>query len=168
MAAIFSFKCSCCGEFHEGSPSFGFRAPDPYLEQSEEIQDKGELGSDLCFYEDEDGIHYFARVVLNVPIIGVQEPFLWGVWVSLSKESYDHYIETYDNPDMERIYFGWFSNYLPWYSNTYALATDVFHRNGGDRPYLELHEVENELYNDFKNSISIEKAQEIAEKCMHG
>ena len=58
MAAIFSFKCSCCGELHEGSPSFGFRAPDPYLEQSDEIQEKGELGSDLCFYEDEDGEVY--------------------------------------------------------------------------------------------------------------
>lgn len=168
MAAIFSFTCSCCGELHEGSPSFGFNAPNPYLDQSEQVQDKGELGSDLCLYEDEDGMHYFIRVVLNIPIIGVTEPFMWGVWVSLSKESYDHYVETYDEPDEGNGYFGWFCNYLPWYSDTYAMATDVRPQTGGDRPYLELHESEHELYLDYANGISIEKAQEIAEKCMHG
>ncbi|HAS8215020.1 TPA: DUF2199 domain-containing protein, partial [Vibrio vulnificus] len=29
MSSIFAFKCSSCEEIHEGSPSFGFRAPDP-------------------------------------------------------------------------------------------------------------------------------------------
>ncbi len=47
MAAIFSFKCSSCGGIHEGSPSIGFRAPDPYLEQTKQIQDTGTLNSDL-------------------------------------------------------------------------------------------------------------------------
>jgi hypothetical protein len=90
MAGIFSFKCSCCGKLHEGSPSFGFKAPDPYLDQTEEIKEKGKLGDDLCYYEDEDGVHYFARTIIEVPIHGVSEPFMWGVWVSLSKESYEH------------------------------------------------------------------------------
>ena len=31
MAGIFAFTCSYCGEVHEGSPSFAYRAPDPYL-----------------------------------------------------------------------------------------------------------------------------------------
>jgi len=41
MASIFSFKCSSCGELHEGAPSFGYRAPDPYLDQSTEVQEAG-------------------------------------------------------------------------------------------------------------------------------
>ncbi len=167
MAGIFSFKCSSCGKVHEGSPSFGFDAPDPYLEQSETIQNKGELSSDLCQYEDEDGMHYFARVIIEIPIIGVTEPFMWGVWVSLSKESYDHYVETYDNPERDKIYFGWFCNYLPYYENTHALATDVQPEEKGQRPTLKLHETNHELYDDFTNGISIEKAQKIAETCMH-
>jgi hypothetical protein len=168
MAGIFSFNCSGCGKIHEGSPSFAFEAPDPYLEQSDQVKEKGKLGSDLCFYEDEQGYHYFVRVIIELPIHGVSEPFMWGVWVSLSEESYNHYVETYDEPDVSRIYFGWLCNYLPYYENTYALATNVHPREGGDRPLLSLHESDHELYSDFVNGMSIQKAQEIAEKCMHG
>ena len=55
MAGIFSFKCSCCGKQHEGSPSFGFKAPDPWFGQPEEIKQAGKIGDDLCYYTDEDG-----------------------------------------------------------------------------------------------------------------
>jgi len=168
MAGIFCYTCSCCGELHEGSPSFSFNAPNPYLEQSEEIKKEGKSGSDLCYYKDEDGYHYFVRVIVEIPIIGIEDPFMWGVWVSLSEESYEHYVETFDEPDIDKAYFGWFSNYLPYYDQTYALATEVIPRENGERPYLNIHEVDHEFYDDFKNGITIEKAQKIAEICMHG
>lgn len=167
MAGIFSFKCSSCGEVHEGSPSFAFRAPDPYLEQSAEVQEAGELGSDLCSYEDEDGMHYFIRVCLEIPIHGVTEPFLWGVWVSLSKQNFDHYVETYDSPNTTDQYFGWFCNYLPYYENTYALKTQAHPRSGNTRPYIELEESDHQLSIDYHQGITIQKAQKIAEQIMH-
>lgn len=168
MAGILSFKCSCYGKQHEGSPSFGFKAPDPWLGQSEKVKQEGRIGDDLCYYTDEDGTHYFARVVIEIPIHGVAEPFMWGVWVSLSKESYEHYLETWDEPDPDRAYFGWFCSKLPYYETTYSLAADVHPQADGARPYLCLHEVEHELYHDSVNGISIEKAQKIAEIAMHG
>ncbi|HAS8631743.1 TPA: DUF2199 domain-containing protein [Vibrio vulnificus] len=168
MSSIFAFKCSSCEEIHEGSPSFGFRAPDPYLEQPEEVQNEGKLGSDLCYYKDEDGYHYFIRVILEIPIIGVEEPFMWGVWVSLSESSYNHYVEMYEQPDINRTYFGWLCNYLPYYETTYALATDVHPRLDGARPFIVLHETDHELHEDFMKGIEISKAQKIAELCMHG
>lgn len=167
MVGIFSFKCSSCEEIHEGSPSFGFNAPDPYLEQSEDVQASGKLTDDLCFYTDEDGTHYFVRAVLEIPINGVTEPFTWGVWSSLSKASYDRYVETYNEPDTEDCYFGYLSNYIPSYENTYALKLDVQPRENNQRPDLILHDTEHELVNDFENGISVSKAQEIAEMCMH-
>jgi hypothetical protein len=167
MAGIFSFKCSSCDEIHEGSPSFACRAPDPYLEQSKEIQAAGKLTDDLCWYEDEDGMHYFIRVCLEIPIIGVTEPFIWGVWVSLSKASYDRYVETYDSPDTTDQYFGWFCNYLGYYENTYALKTQVHPRAENNRPFIELEETDHPLSIDFHHGISIHRAQEIAEKIMH-
>ena len=101
MAAIFSFKCTSCGEIHEGSPSFAFKAPDPWVEQSDEIRENGKLGEDFCYYEDADGLHYFARVIIEIPIHGIEEGFMWGVWVSLSKESYTHYFEHFDEPEFD-------------------------------------------------------------------
>lgn len=167
MAGIFSFKCSCCGELHEGSPSFGYRAPDPYLEQPKEAQDAGELTTDTCRYRDEDGEHYFIRACLEVPIHGVEQPFLWGVWVSLSEKNFNRYLETYDDADTNDCYFGWFSNYLPFYEKTYALKTHVHPRTGGTRPYIVLEQTDHPLAVDFHQGISIQRAQEIAEAIMH-
>ncbi|WP_281543701.1 DUF2199 domain-containing protein [Grimontia sp. SpTr1] len=168
MAGIFSFKCSSCDEIHEGSPSFAYRAPDPWFDQPDEVREAGKLGDDLCYYKDEDGYHYFARVILEIPIHGVTDPFMWGVWVSLSEKSYDHYIATWDEPEDGMGYFGWFCNRLPYYENTHSLATDVMPQPDGQRPTLTLHETKHELYEDFTHGISIEKAQKIAEICMHG
>ncbi len=167
MASIFSFKCSSCAEVHEGAPSFGFRAPDPYLEQSTEVQEAGHLGSDLCWYEDVDGKHYFIRVCLEVPIHGFPDSFMWGVWVSLSKGSFDRYVETYDEPDENDSYFGWFCNYLPYYEQTYGLKTQVHPRCGGDRPYITVEETDHPLSVDFHQGLSINRAQEIAEAAMY-
>ncbi|QQX81035.1 DUF2199 domain-containing protein [Shewanella sp. KX20019] len=167
MAGIFSFKCSSCDKIHEGSPSFGFNAPDPYLDQSEDVKEQGKLTEDLCFYTDEDGTHYFVRAVMEISIDGVSEPFTWGVWSSLSKSSYDRYVETYDNPDLKDCFFGYLSNYLPYYKNTYALKLEVQPQENNQRPQLVPHESEHQLVIDFKNGINISRAQEIAEKCMH-
>jgi hypothetical protein len=167
MAAIFSFVCSCCDKVHEGSPSFGFRAPDPYLMQSEEIQKAGHLGTDLCRYEDEDGMHYFVRACLEIPIYGIEQPFMWGVWVSLSEKNYERYVDTYDNPDTSDEYFGWFCNLLPYYPRTLSLKTTVHPRSGNTRPYVALEETDHPLFIDFHEGISIARAQEIAEFSMH-
>lgn len=168
MAGIFSFTCSCCGKLHKGSPSFGFKRPDPWLAQPDNIKEKGKESDDLCYYEDKQGMNYFARVILEIPIHGIETPFLWGVWVSLSQQSYDHYCETWDNPDKDHAYFGWLCSKLPYYESTYSLATNVFHNTLGKRPLIHLQESDHELYQDFIKGMSIEKAQKIAELCMHG
>lgn len=167
MAAIFSFKCSDCGNIHEGSPSYGFRAPAPYLEQSKQVQDAGRLTSDLCEYADEEGEHYFVRGCIEIPIHGVADPFLWGVWVSLSRTNYDRYVATYDAPVSSDAYFGWLCNYLPWYEETYALKTQVKPRLGGVRPNVTLEKTSHPLSVDLYEGITIEKAQQIAKAIMH-
>jgi hypothetical protein len=167
LAAIFAFRCSTCSQLHEGSPSFGFRAPDPYLEQSKAIQDAGRLTSDLCEYEDEDGRHFFVRGCLEIPIRGISAPFLWGVWASLSERSYRRYIETYDKPDSTDRFFGWLCNYLPCYPRTYALKTHVHPRTGGDRPDIVPERSDHPLSIDFYGGITVERAQEIAEAIIH-
>lgn len=168
MAAIFSFTCVSCDEIHEGSPSFSFRAPDPYLGQPQAVQEAGHLGSDLCRYEDADGLHFFVRVVLEVPIHGIADPFLWGVWVSLSETNYRRYVDTYDDPDPSDRYFGWFCNTLPWYPDSRNLKTEVQPRAGGQRPCIVLEETSHPLSMDSHEGISVARAQQIAEAAMHG
>ncbi|ABS08552.1 DUF2199 domain-containing protein [Shewanella baltica] len=61
---------------------------------------------------------------------------------------------------------GWLGNW-PFYTNTYALKIYVNPRDNNQRPLLTLHESEHDLVCDFVNGISIFRAQEIAEQCMH-
>ena len=126
MAAIFAFKCNCCGDIHEGSPSFGFRAPDHYAALPAEQQSANKLSDDLCVIERNGTVDRFIRAVLEVPIHGVSEPFLWGVWVSLSEKSFERYVETFDEPVPGDGFFGWVCNEISLYPHEHARAADVF------------------------------------------
>ncbi len=171
MAAIFAFTCSCCGKIHEGSPSFGFKVPDHYARLTEEQKSSvGQISSDLCTITRDEGTDYFIRAVLEVPIHGVSEPFMWGLWVSLSEKSFRRYVATYDNPVEGDGFFGWVCNKVPWYPPAGSLATDVRVQLNGDRPLLVLHHGsanDHPLIVDQRNGISVVKAQEIAEFLQH-
>lgn len=167
MTPEFSFDCEVCGEPHTGAPGFGFEAPDLFLEQSDKIREAGVLGPELCEYEDSEGVHYFARVVLEIPIEDCEEPFLWSVWVLLSEESFEHYVEHYDEPVPDCMYFGLLCNSLPYYENALGISADVHPRANGERPFLAVHSIKHELYKDFSRGINAAKAQKIAQICLH-
>lgn len=167
MAAIFAFQCSVCGETHEGSPSFSYDAPLNYLQLSEKEKQNAKLNSDVCIIKHGDGIDRFIRVVLEVPIHGVAESFMWGAWVSLSQESLERYLNTWDSPDESDSYFGWLCNRLPYYPDTMSLKTTVHPRQGGLRPYLTLECNGHPLAEHLYEGITIQQAQEIAEHAMH-
>lgn len=171
MPAIFAFKCSCCGEVHEGSPSFAFHAPDHYVNLSDEQKAaRATLTDDFCTITHDEGTDRFIRAVLEVPIHGVDEPFLWGVWVSLSEKSFDRYWKTYDDPVAGDGYFGWVCNRIALYPYAQARPADVHVQPGGQRPKVELHRRDPEddpLVIDQVNGISVARAQELAERAMH-
>ena len=171
MAAIFAFKCSCCGEIHEGSPSFGFIAPDPYANLSEAQKTAmGKITEDICTVEHEERTDYFIRAVLEVPIHGVEAPFLWGVWVSLSEKSFRRYEETYHSPVQGEGFFGWVCNRISLYPYEPSRPSDVVIQLGGNRPKVVLHKGDPEddpLVIDQVNGISVARAQALAERAMH-
>jgi hypothetical protein len=172
MTAIFSFQCARCGKLHEGSPSFSFRAPHHYTGLSEEQKSTmGKLSEDFCSITHDEGTDYFIRTILKVPIHGVAEPFLWGVWVSLSKNSFDRYAETYDAPVAGESFFGWVCNNISCYPTSVPRAADVIVQPGRERPKLFLHQSDDEqdqLVIDQRDGISVDRARELAEKAMHG
>ncbi|NRF72449.1 DUF2199 domain-containing protein [Aquincola sp. S2] len=172
MPAIFAFTCTCCGKLHEGSPSFAFNAPDHYANLTEEQKARiGKLNSDVCTIAHEDRTDYFIRTILEIPIEGVAEPFTWGVWVSLSKKSFERYLDTYDTPVEGEGFFGWLCNAIPNYpSGPSSRPTDVIVQLNRQRPKLLLHRGEQEtdpLVIDQHQGISVARAQSLAEQAMH-
>lgn len=172
MPAIFEFTCSRCGKVHEGSPSFGFRAPDQYssLSDAQKVE-LGSLSEDFCTITNESGTDRFVRAVLEVPIHGVEQPFIWGVWVSLSEKSYARYRETFGAPVEGEAFFGWVCNTLTPYPCAQPRGADVVVQGGRRRPKVVLHRGDPEddrLVLDQMHGISASRAQAIAERVMHG
>ena len=165
----FKFTCSRCGQVHEGSPSFGYSSPHQYDELNDEEKSKiASLSEDFCEIRHPDQTDRFIRVVLEVPINGVEEPFLWGVWVSLSETNFEKYRENFKNETYEDSYFGWFCNRLPYYPNTLSLKSRAIVKPGKQRPKLELEPTDHPLAEDCQNGIAWEKVVEIVQVARHG
>ena len=174
MAAIFAFTCTCCGEVHKGSPSFGFTAPAPYsrLTQAEQAS-IAELSDDLCVIQHPEGTQYFVRAILEVPIHGVDEPFLWGVWVSASASSFERYVDSYEHAVQSDGFFGWLCNHIGVYPWEQSRPANVYIQADGTRPLVVLHRNaegadSDALVMDQHEGISIARAQALAEQAMHG
>ncbi len=165
MSENFDFVCATCGEAHEGSASLSFRAPDLYFSVPEvERLERTQLDDDFCTV---DGEHFFIRTCLEIPIHDLEEPFLWGVWSSLSQANFERYRASFDAPDQDGKYFSWLSSRLPWYPDTRSLKTWVHVLPGGARPLVELERTDHPLSVDFFHGISIQRAREIYEAALH-
>src|SRR6266478_1691053 len=107
----FEFTCASCGQVHKGSPSFSFMAP-VYFSEEEMKKGNATLDSDFCVIGNSD---FFIRTILEIPIQGHDEPFTWGVWVSLKKENFEVYKSGFLSGQQDGEYFGWLSSRLPYY-----------------------------------------------------
>jgi len=145
--------------------------PDQYACLSDEQRAAiGKISSDFCTITHEEGVDYFIRAVLEVPIHGVEQPFLWGIWVSLSEKSFNRYAETYDSPVEGEGFFGWVCNSIPTYPCERSRAADVVVQVGGQRPKVLLHRGDHEddpLVIDQVHGITVSRAQKIAECLFH-
>lgn len=163
----FEFKCRCCGEVHRGMPSFAAEAPLSYFAMPEdEREGRCVLGTDSCIIDNE---HFFVRGCIEIPVHGHHDPLSWGVWVSLSRTSFDQWAEAFDLKERAHIgpFFGWLNAWLKPYPDTVSLKTRVHLRNNGIRPYIELEPTDHPLAIEQRNGISEERVVEIYELVVH-
>jgi hypothetical protein len=142
-----TFQCSCCGERLSGPPlAWHFSAPNAWLALP----------------------HFFISGLVEIPILddGV---FAWGIWVSLSRASFERSCELWQDPKRvsEPTYFGWFCNSLPGYPETLHLKTAVHSREVGVRPYIELEATDHPLAVEQGNGITMARVRQIAEQMHH-
>jgi len=164
---MFTFKCSTCDELHEGMPTFGWRAPLSYYEVPEEEREKRcDLGSDDCVIDEK---FFFVRGCLEIPVIGEEDKFSWGVWVSLSEASYLEWTKCFKSEKRSHIgpFFGWLNAWLKPYPDTVNLKTMLHLRDNGIRPFIELEPTDHPLAVEQREGITVERVAEIYSLMMH-
>jgi hypothetical protein len=159
----YAWTCRCCGKQFNTLPlDFACKAPDHWFEIPEsERQGRGKLDSDLCMIDRKDT---FVRGCLEIPIVGQDDCFVWGVWVSVSRESFERVLELWNAPviENEEPKFGWLCNNISLYPPTLNLKTNLHLRGGGTRPTIELEPTDHPLAIEQRRGISVERVQEIA------
>lgn len=145
-----------------------FTSPAPaYWQPGMEQADDCILSSDQCVIQ---GEAFFVRGLIELPVIGRDDVFSWGVWVSLSEKSFEQASEQWDTPgrETEPAYFGWLATDLSPYSpSTINLKTMVHTRPVGERPFIELEPTDHPLAFEQRMGITMERAQQIAEALLH-
>lgn len=163
-----SYECRRCGERHRDLPmSYGTDAP-AYWDPSLAGDKSSTLEQEQCIIKDE---HFFVRGRLVIPVNhAAGTEFDWGVWVSLSRDSFTRALSLWTTPGREREqpYFGWMSTELPLYQpSTLSLKTRVHTQAVGQRPLIELEPTDHPLAVEQRTGITLARVQEIAETLLH-
>jgi hypothetical protein len=161
------FACQHCKQRHPGPPT-GFALPAPDYWSPRLTDDPlNVLEPEICVIR---GQGFFVRGLIEIPVIDHDEPFVWTVWVSLSKDNFLRAVEQWDRPGRENEppYFGWLSNQIPTYpTSTLNLKTNLHTRPLGERPRIELEPTNHPLAVEQRNGITVARVREIAETLLH-
>lgn len=136
-----NLQCAFCGGTHDIlDAAWHFREPVQWLLASEVERERSAITEDQCQLVTHEGMHFFIRALLNLPIKGSDQVFTWGVWCSLSEKSYAEVSDNWENPDRTSLgpYFGWLCSSIPGYPDTVYLKTILHQREVGLRPKVEL------------------------------
>jgi hypothetical protein len=162
------WRCNRCGEEHVGLPhDWAYDSP-VYWDGGRAADDF--LTEDLCRWTDDDGKPgYFIRGVLSIPVRGGRDDFRYGIWSSLSEQSFERVVELWEDPSRiaESPYFGWLSNSIPGYPETLNLPLDVVTDELNLRPRLVLHPGEHPLVREQREGIPVARVRELAELNLH-
>jgi hypothetical protein len=155
-----------CDEWHEGFPTLGYPEPDlvsqiPETERAKRLF----LSSDYCVVDEK---HFFVRCVLQLPIIGMDDEFGWGIWSSLSEPNFIRYQDcSGDDRSALGSMFGYMCNRLPRYPDTINLKLSLRPRNQELRPVATLEPTDHPLAVEQREGIALEKVLEFVGPWLH-
>jgi hypothetical protein len=82
----------------------------------------------------------------------------------LSEASFKKTKELWENQELLEPMYGWLSTALPCYTNTVNLKALVHSRANGIRPYIEIETTDHPLAKEFRDGVTFERVQQIAEE----
>jgi len=135
--------------------------------RKEERDSRTVFGSDQCIV---DSKLFFVRGLAEVPVIGNDEPFLWGLWTSVLEDVYDAISECREIKGREKShgpFKGRLANSLSVYPETLNLKVKIILQPVGARPLFVIEDVKHPLGLQQRFGITQQEANELASLLLH-
>ena len=133
------WTCKCCGKQFNSLPfAYALDEPDPWQAVPEfDRRLRGILTTDRCMI---DRTQFCIRGRVEIPVTDCKDIFIWGIWVSVSREAYDRISELWNTEirEHEPAIPGTLCSDISIYPSTTGLACTLHLRNAGRRPSIKL------------------------------
>lgn len=165
-----NFRCACCGQSFGGIFNIDYDHPDawPHGEYRNNVGEPIKvghdfLGSDFCWANGD----VFIRGLVEIPIVGTEMRFGFGVWSTLHPANAKAYFEVFGTEQELGLgtCFGWLSNDLPVYGTGGFLQTSVNFQGNGKRPLFTVFDENTQLSSDQLTGISFDQLLDIYAAC---
>jgi hypothetical protein len=132
----------------------------------EELDQRLVLTPDQCVI---DGRDFYLRGRILVPVIGLEEPFVWGVWAEVSPMNFVRTNELWsvEGREAELPFSGWLNSQLPVFGDTFNLEVSVQTQRVGQRPQFTVVDEDHPLAVEQRDGITMQRVEEIAERMLH-
>ena len=107
---------------------------------------------------------------MEIPVIGSNQPFLWGVWASIREEVFDEISDCWELEGREKKHGpskGRLANSLSIYPETLNLKLKIIVQTVGVRPLFVVEDDQHMLAEQQKSGISVQQAVELASFLLH-
>ena len=161
------WTCACCGkEYKTLSFAYALDQPDAWHGvPEEERRHRATLGTDTSTV---DGKQFFIRGRVLLPVEGYDDPFIWGCWASVSKETFEAYGKFWDVPNRADMppFEGMLASDIPIYPATAGLSCRIQMRDTRKRPSFILESTDHPLAVEQRNGITLDRVKDIASKIL--
>jgi len=148
--------------------SFAADFPDMFANMKrEERETRALIGSDQCVIDDK---WFFIRGCLEIPILGSDEPFVWGLWASVREAVYDEISDCWTLEGREQAhgpFKGRLGNSLSVYPETMNLKVEIALQRVGTRPLFKIEEADHLMAQEQSEGITLARAMELASLLLH-
>jgi hypothetical protein len=161
-AEAYRWRCSCCGGVFTGLPlDIAFDPPVDWDSLDEEDRQTALVNDDFCAVRFPDGqVDRFIRCILQLPVPRLPATFRFGVWVSVSEQSWQVYRDGFDSGEYSQPgCFGYLMNAIPEFEAAAMLHANVRFEPGNARPTVELQEAAHPLARAQREGVGIEQVE---------
>ena len=162
------FDCRTCGQRHDTLPlSFSVKAPLPVTAiASWQLASRVVITPDQCVI---DGIHFYLRGRIVVPVHDCHEPFIWGVWAQVSAKNFYRTHQLWSTPGRENepAFMGRLATELPLFGSTLGISVNVITQVVGRRPHFAVRSARHPLGDEQREGITLARVEEIAAALLH-